>query len=286
MAVAAAVDCLRGFDRAQRRRACSSPRPPTRSGEAGRGAHREGARPAPRRRAPPTSSGSLRAGTDALRAALDAVAAGSARRVLVIASDCRLGAPRLGARAQLRRRRGRVPGRRDGRDRDARGVARRRRRDHRRLAHRGRPLRAHLGGPLRRRRRATRRGSSRRCGPAREDRRRAPATSRRPRSTRPTSAATPAPRAALRLEPSRSSQDPLFGKLGNAGAARSRRCCSPPRSSSAKPGERILLASYGDGAARLRASRRPPQLEKLEPRRGVAWHLARRRAGRELRHAT
>src|SRR5262245_2992291 len=38
-------------------------------------------------------SGSLRAGTDALFAAFDAVAAGSARRVLVIASDCRLGAP-------------------------------------------------------------------------------------------------------------------------------------------------------------------------------------------------
>ena len=38
-------------------------------------------------------AGSLRAGTTALRAAVDAVAAGSARRVLVIASDCRLGAP-------------------------------------------------------------------------------------------------------------------------------------------------------------------------------------------------
>ena len=38
--------------------------------------------------------GSLRAGTNALRAALDAVRAGSARNVLVIASDCRLAAPR------------------------------------------------------------------------------------------------------------------------------------------------------------------------------------------------
>ena len=37
---------------------------------------------------------SLRAGTLAIRAALDAVAAGSAQRALVIASDCRLGAPR------------------------------------------------------------------------------------------------------------------------------------------------------------------------------------------------
>jgi 3-hydroxy-3-methylglutaryl CoA synthase len=38
-------------------------------------------------------SGSLRAGTDALQAAFDAVAAGSVRQALVIASDCRLGAP-------------------------------------------------------------------------------------------------------------------------------------------------------------------------------------------------
>lgn len=39
-------------------------------------------------------SGSLRAGTTALRAAVDAVASGSARNVLVVASDCRSAAPR------------------------------------------------------------------------------------------------------------------------------------------------------------------------------------------------
>ena len=38
-------------------------------------------------------SNSLRAGTAALRAALDAVKAGSAKKVLVVASDCRMGAP-------------------------------------------------------------------------------------------------------------------------------------------------------------------------------------------------
>ncbi len=38
-------------------------------------------------------AGSLRSGTSALRAALDAVKAGSARKVLVVASDCRMGAP-------------------------------------------------------------------------------------------------------------------------------------------------------------------------------------------------
>lgn len=39
-------------------------------------------------------SGSIRAGTNALRSALDAVKAGSARNVLVVVSDCRLAAPR------------------------------------------------------------------------------------------------------------------------------------------------------------------------------------------------
>jgi len=39
-------------------------------------------------------TGSLRAGTSALRIALDAVNAGSARNVLVVAADCRMGAPK------------------------------------------------------------------------------------------------------------------------------------------------------------------------------------------------
>src|SRR5262245_51660585 len=43
----------------------------------------------------------LRAGTNALRTAVDAVKAGSARRVLVIASDVRMAAPRTGLEANL-----------------------------------------------------------------------------------------------------------------------------------------------------------------------------------------
>ena len=81
---------------------------------------------------------SLRAGTTALRAALDAVKAGSARNVLVVASDCRAGGAALGARAQHRRRRRRVPHRRHRRRRDVRAASFHRRRDHRRLAHRRR----------------------------------------------------------------------------------------------------------------------------------------------------
>jgi 3-hydroxy-3-methylglutaryl CoA synthase len=38
-------------------------------------------------------TGSLRAGTNALRASIDAVKAGSAQRILVVAADCRLGTP-------------------------------------------------------------------------------------------------------------------------------------------------------------------------------------------------
>jgi len=48
----------------------------------------------PRRAATIDFTDSLRSGTLALKAALDAVRAGSARRVLVAAADCRLGAPR------------------------------------------------------------------------------------------------------------------------------------------------------------------------------------------------
>ena len=46
-------------------------------------------------------SGSLRAGVAALRNAIDSVAAGSARTVLVIASDCRMGAPKGALESKL-----------------------------------------------------------------------------------------------------------------------------------------------------------------------------------------
>jgi uncharacterized OB-fold protein len=44
----------------------------------------------------------------------------------------------------------------------------------------------------------------------------------------------------------------------------------------ARPGERLLLGDYGDGAEAL-AFAVTEQIEKLEERRGVSWHLARRR---------
>lgn len=83
--------------------------------------------------------------------------------------------------------------------------------------------------------------------------------------------------AARALEvPPEALQDALFGRLGNAG------CAFVPLQlaaalESAKPGERILAASYGDGAEAL-CLETTEHVEKLEPRRGVSWHLGRRRA--------
>jgi 3-hydroxy-3-methylglutaryl CoA synthase/uncharacterized OB-fold protein len=72
--------------------------------------------------------------------------------------------------------------------------------------------------------------------------------------------------------------DPLFGRLGNVGCAFAPLLLASALES-ARPGERVLVASYGDGAEAL-ALRVSAAIEKLEPRRGVAWHLARRRAVR------
>jgi hydroxymethylglutaryl-CoA synthase len=68
---------------------------------------------------------------------------------------------------------------------------------------------------------------------------------------------------------------PLFGQLGNAGCAFAPLLLAAALES-AHPGERLLLGAYGDGAEAL-ALRTTAALEKLGPRRGVAWHLARRR---------
>ncbi|MCX5738246.1 MAG: zinc ribbon domain-containing protein, partial [Proteobacteria bacterium] len=80
---------------------------------------------------------------------------------------------------------------------------------------------------------------------------------------------------ALRLDPGQI-QDGLFGRLGNAGCAYAPLLLAAALET-AKPGERLLLANYGDGAEAI-ALRTTDATLKLEPRRGVAWHLARRRA--------
>ncbi|MEE2679873.1 MAG: zinc ribbon domain-containing protein [Myxococcota bacterium] len=95
MAVTAGVNCLRGFDRDQVDGvmfACTTYPFEEKQGAA----LLARALDLPRAVRTADFSGSLRAGTGALRAAADAVAAGTARRVLVVASDCRMGAPGSG----------------------------------------------------------------------------------------------------------------------------------------------------------------------------------------------
>jgi hydroxymethylglutaryl-CoA synthase len=67
-------------------------------------------------------------------------------------------------------------------------------------------------------------------------------------------------------------QDPLFGRMGDTGAAFSLMLLAAALEE-AKPGERILLASYGDGAdaCLLRAT---DSIKKAKPRRGIKGHLA------------
>ncbi len=71
-------------------------------------------------------------------------------------------------------------------------------------------------------------------------------------------------------------QDPFFGRLGNTGAAFAP-MLTVAALESAKAGERILVAAYGDGAHAL-ALQVTDHVEKLEPRVGVTGHLKRRRA--------
>jgi hydroxymethylglutaryl-CoA synthase len=69
---------------------------------------------------------------------------------------------------------------------------------------------------------------------------------------------------------------PLFGRLGNAGVA-----FAPLQLvaalESAGPGERLLLLDFGNGATATSFST-SDSIEKFEARRGVEWNLARRRS--------
>ena len=92
MAVEAVIDCLQGIDRKSIDALYfASTTPPYREKQCASIV----ARAADLRRDLVTAdfANSLRAGTNAMRAAVDAVKAGSAKRVLVVASDCRLPAP-------------------------------------------------------------------------------------------------------------------------------------------------------------------------------------------------
>jgi hydroxymethylglutaryl-CoA synthase len=69
-------------------------------------------------------------------------------------------------------------------------------------------------------------------------------------------------------------QDALFGKVGSAGAALAPLLLAAALEQ-AKAGQQLLVVAYGDGADALLLET-TPLVERLEGRRGVAWHLARR----------
>jgi 3-hydroxy-3-methylglutaryl CoA synthase/uncharacterized OB-fold protein len=218
-------------------------------------------------------SGSLRAGTDALLAAFDAVTAGSARRALVVASDCRLGAPGSaqeqafgdGAAAFL-------VGASDtiadlaGAHAFAEEIVDVWRSEGDPFVHAWEERFVVQEGYTPAVTEAVR-GLLERIGAAPGDFGKVALYAPDARSHAGAAARLRFERGAL--------VDPLFGRLGNAGVAFAPLLLAAALEA-AKPGERILLASQGDGGAAF-AFTATAHLEKLEPRRGVAWHLARRR---------
>lgn len=78
----------------------------------------------------------------------------------------------------------------------------------------------------------------------------------------------------LKFDPSAQLQDAFFGQIGNCGAA-----FAPLQLAAAledaKPGDKLLLVNYGDGADAF-AIEVGPAIEKLRDRRAVRWYLKRR----------
>ncbi|MFQ5514842.1 MAG: 3-oxoacyl-[acyl-carrier-protein] synthase III C-terminal domain-containing protein [Myxococcota bacterium] len=272
MGVAAAVDCLRGLDRAcidGLLFASTTYRLREKQGAA------LIARALDLRRDVLTQdhSGSLRAGTTALRAAIDSVNAGSARHVLVIASDCRMGAPRGpldrnlgdGAAAFLVGRDDAIATL-EGAHSISNELQDLWRIEGDRFTHSWEERFVIQEGYLPNLTEAVG-GLLDKLGLGPDDFARAALYAPDARSH-----ATVVRELGLAAE---RVCDPLFGRLGNAGVAFAPLLLAAALEA-ARAGERILLASYGDGAEAL-AFRVSERIEKLEPRPGVAGHLARRR---------
>lgn len=219
-------------------------------------------------------AGSLRAGTDALHAAHDAVRAGSARQVLVIASDCRLGAPGSG----LERSSGDgaaaflvadvdVIAELDSAHAISDEIVDLWRGEHDEFVHSweerfvvqegyGPRLEEAVSGLLAK--------NGRRIG----DYARVVLYGPDARSHAEVARRLGVKKDAL--------ADPAFGRLGNAGAAFAPLLLVGALER-ARRSERLLVANYGDGADAL-TFEIGAAIEKLPPRRGLDWHLARRRA--------
>jgi hydroxymethylglutaryl-CoA synthase len=278
MAVAAATHCLEGFDRSRVDAVLfASTSYPLRE--------KQGAvtlaKALDLRRDVSTQdhAGSLRAGTAALEAGLHAVMAGAARQVLVVASDCRMGAPRGALEAKLGD--GAVAfllsGSADASDRPiatfgASHAVADELQDQWRVE--GEPFthswedRFVIEEGVRPNLEEAVRGLLRKTGLSAGDFSRAALYAHDARTLASVARA-------LGLAPEQI-QDPLVGKLGNNGAAYALTLFAAALEG-ARPGDRLLVASYGDGAHAL-CFEATEALPELPPRRGVGWHLGRRRA--------
>jgi len=272
MAVSAAVNCLRGFDRESVDGVFfASTTSPFQEKQGA--ALIAKALDLPRDVRTADHGGSLRAGTGALRAACDAVAAGSARRVLVVASDCRMGAPGSGLERNLG----------DGAVAFLVGA------EHpivtleasASVADEIVDVWRSAGDPFVHtweERFVVQQGYTPRMteavGSLLEKLDSAADDFTRICLYAPDARSHGTVARGLRIDGGRLA-DPLFGKLGNAGAAFVLLQLAHSLES-AKAGDRLLVANYGDGAEALALST-TDAIEKLEPRRGVSWHLERRR---------
>jgi len=273
MAVAAAASCLRGHDRAGVDALWfASTTYPFHEKQAAALVAR--ALDLPRATRTADYSGSLRSGLQALRGAFDAVAAGTARRVLVVASDCRLPAPGSALETNFG----------DGAAAflvgDAEAIASFEagfavadeivdlwRGEGESFVHSWEDRFVVQEGYAPRIAEAVS-GLFERLGIG-------PAECARLALFAPDARSHADAARRLRI-PAERLQDPLFGRLGNAGAAYAPLLLAAALEG-AKPGERLVAAGYGDGAEAL-SLQTTAAIEKLEPRRGVSWHLARRRA--------
>ncbi len=219
-------------------------------------------------------SGSLRAGTLALESALHAVAAGAAGRALVVASDCRMGAPRGALEARLGD--GAAAFLVSGTDavatlQGSHAIADELqdlwRMDGERFTHSWEERFVVQEGYTPNLVEAVR-GLADKLGAA-------PADFSRLVLYGPDARSLGQVARRLDVAPEKL-QDTFFGRLGNAGAAFAPLLLAAALEE-ARPGERLLAASYGDGAHAL-AFEVTEQIDKLGSRRAVSGHLARRRA--------
>jgi 3-hydroxy-3-methylglutaryl CoA synthase len=272
MGVAAAIDCLRGVDRASVDAVLfASTTYPFKEKQAAAIV----AKALDLRRDVYTADlgDSLRAGTNALRAGVDAIKAGSAKRVLVVAADARVASPRSAVEANLGDAAAAFL---VGADEVAAGVQ---------AMHavsdeiidvwrtEGDPFvhqwedRFVVDHGYRSCVREVVKGLLAKAGVGAKDVTKAVVYG-------PDARAHATVVRELGLDPATQVEDALFGKVGSAGAAFAPLLLAAALAQ-AKAGQRLLVVGYGDGADALLLET-TPVVERLEGRRGVAWHVARR----------